>query len=199
MNLHQIKIYQEFCKEASHSVDIRNMRQNNFIPTKFIYAMITFNIIYENFYREHPLPNDKVYVNDKIKVLVDKIFNDIKLEELYNTLKIDTLEIDIFKRIRNDSSINKKIKLDDKELDISYKDVFLESFNFIKKNKKIQKEELLRILLFINRIRNNFFHGSKSLYDILNNVNHNERLNVYTDIILAVNEICIKELKIGGY
>ena len=195
MNLHQIKIYQEFCKEALHSVDIRNMRQNNFIPTKFIYAMITFNIIYENFYREHPLPNDKVYVNDKIKVLVDKIFDDIKLEELYNTLKIDTLEIDIFRNIISDSSIRKNIKLGGKELNISYKKAFLFSFNSIKNNKKIQKEELLGILLFINRIRNNFFHGSKSLNDVLNDVNHNERLNIYTDIILTVNEICIKELK----
>lgn len=190
MNLDQIELYQNFSKEVSHNISIDKKEKENFIPTKFIYTMITFNIIYEYICKDYDL---EIYVNEKIDLLIEKIFDSEDLKELYNKLKLSDLDIEVLKNIRNDNSIRKNIILKGNNLNISYKKAFLDSVAFIKDNKKIQAKELLRILLYINRIRNNFFHGSKSLGDILDSLN--KRLEIYTNIVLAVNEICIKKLQ----
>lgn len=65
INLHQIELYQKFCEGATHGINVGNVQKDNFILTKFIYAMIIFNIIYENLYKKYPLTIYRAYAKIK--------------------------------------------------------------------------------------------------------------------------------------
>lgn len=184
--IEQIKLSQKFAIQAKHEIEFENNKYEDFMGTKFIYSMITFNIIYDKYSGR--------FVWEKITNLVEDIFNsEENLSIFYKNFnnQSNDFNLDIIRHIADDNNI-KKINESDKNISKrTYKQCFIDAFNNMINNENATKEEILLILLYINQIRNNLFHGSKDIRHAIEG-EQNKRLKLYSDIILAVNEVYIK-------
>lgn len=193
MELHKIKLSQQFAGGATHKIEFHGKNYDNFMATKFVYSMMTFNIIYDKFGRRGSSSSNK------IKALVNETFSsDEKQQSFYEKFKNNNnnnpseKNKDVISEIEDDYNIEKQNNYDIQNPKRSYKDAFIGSFNNMIDNNKITKDEILLILLYINQIRNNLFHGSKDIEHAIES-KQNARLKLYSDIILTVNEIYIQD------
>lgn len=151
----------------------------NFMVEKFVYSMITFNIIYDKY------SGDCVW--EKIVELVNNIFyNSENLKKFYlyfmefNKFLKDE-KLGSIRHIVDDSNI-KKINNSDKNIPKrTYKISFIDSFKNMINNERVTKQEVLLMLLYINQIRNNLFHGSKDIEHTIEST-QNKRLKIYIRI-----------------
>ncbi|MGL4672417.1 hypothetical protein [Cetobacterium sp.] len=162
------------------------------MATKFVYSMITFNIIYDKY--------NGNYGYQKITEFVDDIFdNQNNLNKFYSYFinfnkDLGVNKLITIKHIVNDNNIKKVNNSDNNNPKRSYRDAFKEAFSNIINTRSATKQDILLILLYINQIRNNLFHGSKDIHHAIQS-SQNNRLKIYLDIVLAVNEIYIEEIE----
>jgi len=191
MNLNNIKLSQKFAKEGIHSINFENKIYSDFKATKFVYSMMTFNIIYD-WNRNN---GDRVW--EKIEALVDYLFEtNENLEFFYSTFKIlndkeADKNISVVIGISDDDNIKKVNNSDNIRPKRTYKKAFIDSFKNMNNNGEVTKEEVLMMILYLNQIRNNLFHGSKDIEHAVQST-QNSRLELYSEIILAVNDVFIK-------
>lgn len=190
--MYQIKLSQTFAKEAKHEIAFEEHQYTNLMATKFVYSMITFNIIYDKY-------NGR-FVYQKIKKLVNDIFkSQNNLNKFYSYFiefnKVSKeYNLNAIKYIENDDNIKKVNESDNNIPKRSYKEAFIDTFNNMINNESLTKQDILLILLYINQIRNNLFHGSKDIHHAIQS-SQNNRLKIYSDIVLAVNEVYIEEME----
>jgi len=175
----------------------------NFMPTKFIYSYFNFNTLYSiNWYksfqsteiitfRGESKANNKsdLYQIEKINKLIDFYSSEIgdKLIDEY----LNKLEKNLSYSFENTKMIVDKI--DTSRGFINKIDNFKKSFEKISKvqatNKKERnvtyKDNLKEIFEFIYRVRNNIFHGTKTIED-MNDKNQKKRLSVYSSMLLSL-------------
>lgn len=189
-------------KEYDHLIKLNNEEWRLFEPSKFIYAYFTFNSLY-NFDWEESIKNknltsfskkntDKNKDRDtvKYKAMIDFIFNRINKtnKELFFEIILDGDNINNI--IQTISKISPDNYIKDSEIR-----------NFKKEFKKlISSKEILigklkgDIIRLVYLVRNNIFHGTKNTIEISEKFQR-KRLKVYTNILIAVNELLFKVLE----
>ncbi|NLJ17567.1 hypothetical protein [Globicatella sulfidifaciens] len=169
-----------------------------FEPTKFVYAYFAFNSFY-NFDWGKSLENKKLTLSNKNKErnkyqdMIDYIFSRVNEEDKDSFLEMIKGDYDIndiyntINKIKPDNRINDKI-IDD----------FKESIKNLLGTNKVKIGQLKNklkndIIHFIYMVRNNIFHGTKNTIDMYEE-SQRKRLNIYSNIIIAINELLFKVL-----
>ena len=181
-----------FAKNLQHGINNRGDWQL-FEPSKFIYSFFAFNMIYEINWRitlsSKKLKDQRgLKAHTKIYELFDFLYSSTNLNDFKSTFKkfgsINNL-ITNAEFIKPDSSIisiNNCPKLcNDKRK--SFLHNYKSSIHKLKNN-NFKKTEHYHLLAFTYQIRNNIFHGSKTV-GIMTLKEQRERLTDYTNIILT--------------
>jgi hypothetical protein len=197
-------------KDFKHIIEYEPGSWKMFEPSKFVYAYFAFNTFY-NFDWEASVKNNhlnlfpKVLRNEKeeepsertkFKAMIDFIFNQTTLEERMEFVHFIKRPNKRENPIPNQTLIecisgitpDKKISESERE---KFKKEFIkliETENLI--NGKIKNE----IVGFIYSVRNNIFHGTKTTIE-MSDKNQRKRLDIYSNILIAVNELLFKSLE----
>lgn len=183
-------------KSYEHIVEYEKGAWKLFEPSKFIYAFFAFNSFY-NFDWEKSLKSKKLITyenelleNQKYKAMIDFIFS-----------KINDDDKKLFKRnILGSYSIDKTLEIisgitQDKRITESVSENFKKEFEKLLKSDDIKIGKLKNeIMWFIYNVRNNIFHGTKDTIQ-MQEVFQRKRLIVYSNIIIAINELLFKVLE----
>lgn len=170
-------------------------------PTHFLYVFFCFNTLYSvdwqtSLYRGHICNHGKrVPERDKFGFMLDFCLENIHFCQSYKEkfISIITNELtqkeiyDILNTIHPDSHYLGNIKTGDI---VNFKEAISSLFD---SEKDLSPDVVEEIVSFIYLIRNNIFHGTKTLYEMLM-VAHQRKLLLYTYLILAVNQMLFSYL-----
>ena len=198
-------------KKHDHMIGLKRGGWRLFEPSKFIYAYFAFNSFY-NFKWDESLEKKELivfpekiekkgkleYANefDKYKSMIDFIFKheDKKGNDKKHFFKIicgdkeNKVLIETIKTIKPDNRIQEW-----------QRDCFKNKFEELIKSRDIKVKELIKyIVRFVYLVRNNIFHGKKNTIK-MSEKSQRERLEIYTNIIVALNQLLfnILEREIG--
>lgn len=205
---------QRAAKELVHGIKDGDWRP--FEPTIFVYAFFAFNSFYSidwirtveqrkvtrwNYMgSEVGNSGQKMYESEKIIEIIHFIQhaferdNDLDLEVTTNRLDFSTvvqknLKMFLVDDVESSRHILSYITVDSNVTN-SRKEKFINNYMEILQNKP-EGEELVKalegVLIFIFRVRNNIFHGTKTMLDMME-TGQQKRLRIYASILLAVNE-----------
>jgi len=195
-------------KKYDHIIEYEKGAWKLFEPSKFIYAYFAFNSFY-NFDWNESLKNRKLTVfpkkyenekeiepseSQKYKAMIDFIFSKVDNDDKELFLKMikgkNTIDgiIEIISRITPDNRITE-----------SERENFKKEFENLLKSNEIKSGKLKNdIIRFIYMVRNIIFHGTKDTIK-MSEVFQRKRLDIYSNIIIAVNELLFKVLEKEGW
>ncbi len=187
-----------------HIVEYERGAWKLFEPSKFIYAYFAFNSFY-NFDWEESLKKSELTAfhkkvedgkeiepseGQKYKAMIDFIFS-----------KVDNNDKELFiKIIKGKDAIERTIETiskitPDNRITESERENFKKEFENLLKSNEIKIGKLKNdIIRFIYIVRNNIFHGTKNTIE-MSEVFQRKRLDIYSNIIIAVNELLFKVLE----
>lgn len=197
--------------DLRHGIKVREWKL--FEPSQFIYAYFAFNSFYSinwedsvtkqeiikwEITSEENNNNENISESRKISSFIQFIYNSFVDESLSNE------EIEYSKQLIStnfSSELKKRLKdrvnfdLNDIIVDININEEmklrFINKYDALINTKLIGKnfrKALNTVLLFIYNVRNNIFHGTKNIIQMMDKQQRN-RLYIYTSIILTINEL----------
>ena len=191
-------------KKYDHIVEYERGAWKLFEPSKFIYAYFAFNSFY-NFNWEESLEKSKLTTfpkkfedekeiepseGQKYKAMIDFIFS-----------RVDENDKDLFiKMIKGKDTIDKLIETiskitSDNRITDSERRNFKKEYEKLLRTNEINIVKLKNdIIRFVYMVRNNIFHGTKNTIE-MSEVFQRKRLDIYSNIIIAVNELLFKVLE----
>lgn len=192
-------------KKYDHIVEYERGAWKLFEPSKFIYAYFAFNSFY-NFDWELSLKNKRLSLFEKIidnegkeikqsegekyKSMINFIFSNVDNDDKALFLKIikgrDSIErtIEAISKITHDNLITE-----------SERENFKKEFEILLKSNEINVAKFKKhIIRFVYMVRNNIFHGTKNSIE-MSEIFQRKRLVIYSNIIIAVNELLFKVLE----
>jgi len=193
-------LYRLHCvTKHKHIIEYKQDAWKLFEPSKFVYAYFAFNCFYnynwiESLEKRELLPqNNDERDTAKFKAMVDFIFS-IPLDDSDKELFLKTIkgkyrnrEEDIIKVIQGitpDNQIKENVRED-----------FKKEFEKLVKTGEIKQGKIKQeIIPFIYGVRNNIFHGTKTTIDMAD-LGQRNRLEIYSNFIIAINELLFKVLK----
>lgn len=202
-------------RELEHG--IRDNRWRLFEPSKFVYAFFAFNSFYsvnwgdtekQRTLVKWEIGSELNNVDEPIKTESQKIRelrkyiyysyvrNDKdKIEQKKGKEEIAVLFIGKLKDYLNDSIEDAKESIlsivTDNVINIDKKNRFIRDFNNLADAKLTGKEfndALDNVLYYVFLVRNNIFHGSKTVVEMME-YEQKKRFEIYTAILLAINEL----------
>lgn len=195
LKIRSIELSYLFAKNLQHGINNKGDWQL-FEPSKFIYSFFAFNMIYEINWKITLSTNRlrdqrSLKTHTKIYELFEFLYSSNNLKNFKSTFEkfgsIDNL-INNARLIKPDSSINginncPKLNFENKN---SFLNNYKSSIDKLK-NYNFKKIDHYHLLAFTYQIRNNIFHGSKTV-GIMTLKEQRERLTDYTNIILTTLE-----------
>lgn len=191
-------------KDFNHIIEYQRGSWKLFEPSKFIYSFFAFNTFY-NFNWAETIEGkelvafsieDELSESQKFKKMVDFIFNYFQDTDSNEFVKI------ILRPNKRENPRRKEEligALDGITTDNRIKESERESFR--KEFKKLLESETLfkgklknDLLRFIYLVRNNIFHGTKTTIEMTNR-DQRFRLDIYSSILIATNELLFKSLE----
>ena len=192
--LKNIEIAYLFAKDMTHGINKYPDAMPNwqlFEPSKFIYAYFSFNMLYDidwvrtiDEFRIVTHPKE-INTGEKINHLVSFIHD--HSNDVYTALSTLNYE----KIIENARGIKPDRNIDRKDLYIFPRQSFLENYKLAiqgLRNKDLNTNNHYRLMSFCNQIRNNIFHGAKTISQ-MQLKEQRIRLMDYTNMILGTIEI----------
>jgi hypothetical protein len=193
-------LYRLHCvTQQKHIIEYKPDAWKLFEPSKFVYAYFAFNCFYNYDWTESLIKRELLPQNNdekdtaKFKAMVDFIFStpldDSDKELFLKTIKgkYRNREEDIIKVIQGitpDNQIKENIRED-----------FKKEFEKLVKTGEIKQGKIKQeIIPFIYGVRNNIFHGTKTTIN-MSDSGQRERLEIYSNLIIAINELLFKVLK----
>lgn len=186
--------------EVPHGIKI-NEDWTLFEPTKFIYAYFTFNSFYSfNWQNSIEMKNLILWENDIYRKNKKSPLESKKISEIVKFIVNENNEIrKMFSDYLNDKlnqnqfEVEKVLGMISPDQNINEKMIkgFIKNISLLREGEaqgNKLKKALYNALYFIYRVRNNIFHGTKTILDILD-VNQAKRLKIYTIILQATNEM----------
>ncbi len=192
----------EMCATLEHAIKEANIWKP-YIPTHFIYAFFTFNNLYsidwENSLRDDDysvFSNEEYTESFMINKYISFCCQDRKFLSIYNKFFIkyvvgnNTIDeiLNELQYIEIDKNPNGGIKSKEQI------DKFITSCSNCLKGIKFNKYNISNIIFFIYKIRCNLFHGTKDI-NKLKDPRQQRRLNIYTSIIIAMNQMAFSYLQ----
>ena len=173
-------------------------------PTKFVYAYFAFNSFYNHnwdesirrgrlwqFRLKENVEGKRTYYTEyeKFISMIDFIFSNIEESDIeYFLKKLKRRKEDTIRIINGIEPDGVNIYEEDKKMFIEGLKILLNEENF---DTSVLKE---KIIPFIYGVRNNIFHGVKT-FDQMIGVSQRERLDIYTIIIMDINELLFRVLE----
>lgn len=191
-------------KDFNHIIEYQPGAWKMFEPSKFIYSFFAFNTLYNYDWNETAKRNELVTFafeeelseSQKFKKMIDFIF--IYFQKGDSIEFIDTI-LGPNKRDnprRKEELINSLdgITSDDRITE-SVRESFKKEFTKLLETKTLLKGKLKNDLLrFIYLVRNNIFHGTKTTIEMTKK-DQRFRLDIYSSILIATNELLFKSLQ----
>ena len=182
-----------FAKNLKHGINETGDWQL-FEPSKFIYSFFAFNMIYEidwktTFSRKYLWDQRNILTHTKIYNLLEFLYASNDTKDFYLTYgefgSVKTL-IKNAPFIQNDPNINKTNKCSKLDIEESFLNNYRSAINQLE-NDNLGQIDQYHLLAFTYQIRNNIFHGYKTL-GMMTLKEQRERLIDYTNIILTTLE-----------
>ena len=193
------------CINQDHGVLRTGDRWRPYIPTKFIYAFFTFDSIYSFSWEEslkYDIPiewdlyekygdEEKRAATDskKIRKLVNFCIHRLGIDGLasfsHNLKKYlpETDHITVLNNIVPDRKTDKMVST----FQNKFKYIYNGEFNDTPDINKAKRKAIESILYFVYLVRNNIFHGTKTIHHM--DIEQQQRIQIYTAIIIAANEL----------
>lgn len=201
-------------KRLKHGIDFNSKGWKLFEPSRFIYAFFAFNNFYsinwkESYIRQElifwEIKNEKSGLNESDKILElvkylkdeqEKYCEKQQNQESFALYFIKTLKL----RLKTDpeqiiESLDRIIK--DDNINGGRKKEFIKAMErMLLPNKEIKdfEQDFFKVLRFILNVRNNIFHGTKTVFEMTGD-RQRERLKIYTDILLTTNEVLFETVE----
>ena len=190
--LKNIEIAYLFARQMNHGIN--SSQYSNwqlFEPSKFIYAYFSFNMLYD-IDLDRSIDKDRIVIHPgdfktgkRILFLTNFIHKN--LDAIYE--KMSAVNYD--RIIKNSKDIRRDRTIDKKDIYLSPRYSFFENYKIAIKGlekKALSQDNHYRLLSFCNQIRNNIFHGAKTISHMQIQEQRN-RLVDYTKIILQTMEL----------
>jgi hypothetical protein len=191
-------------KKYDHIIKYQRGAWKLFEPTKFIYAFFAFNSFY-NFDWEESLKIRKLTAFPKI--IKDGVENEPSESQKYKAMidfifaRVENSDKELFlKIIKGKGEIEKTIDAisritPDNRISESERENFKKEFGKLLETNDIKIGKLKNdIIRFVYLVRNNIFHGTKNTIE-MSEAFQRKRLDIYSNIIIAVNELLFKVLE----
>ena len=197
-------------KDFKHIIEYEPGSWKMFEPSKFVYSYFAFNTFY-NFDWEESLKKNKLTLfskkmkddseveaseSNKFRAMIDFIFNNISKEE-----KIEYVQFIKRPNKRENPKTNeiliKSIEgiTPDKKISENKRENFKKEFRKLIETENCSQDEIKKdILGFIYLVRNNIFHGTKTTIE-MSDKNQRERIEIYSNILIGINELLFKSLE----
>lgn len=191
-------------KKYEHIIEYQRGAWKLFEPSKFIYAYFAFNSFY-NFDWPESVKNNKLTLfpkriedgkeidpseSQKYKAMIDFVFEGVENSDKELFLKIIKGKDDISRTIDAISRITPDNRISESE-----RENFKKEFEKLLKTNEIKIGKLKNdIIRFVYMVRNNIFHGTKNTIE-MSEVFQRKRLDIYSNIIIAINELLFKALE----
>ena len=197
-------------KDLEHGVKRDNWTL--FEPSKFIYAFFAFNSFYsidwdtssanQDITKWEYIKNtdsnlsETQKINKLIKFVHDSLLGkntpqySIEQKKQVSLIIADRLNSNVNISIENTKEILSTITVDPR-INEYRKEKFIEDIEHLLNhnlNGKQLTDALSNVLYFVFIVRNNIFHGSKTVLEMMNH-NQRDRLNIYSQILLAFNDL----------
>lgn len=194
--IEKLKSLQYWAKNTKHyKCDSNEKEPELWEATSFIYAFFIFNMMY-NYNWKESIENKELFLHNfgqseksKIETLIDFIFEDKRYLYLNSLHKV---YVDTIKDNLHDTEF--KEGLQDIVPDSNISELNIKKFSSsieVLLNYRMNKSDVVNILFFVYKIRNNIFHGVKNTVMMSENTQR-DRLKVYTNILLATNDLLLK-------
>ncbi len=191
-------------KDFNHIIEYQPGSWKMFEPSKFIYSFFAFNSLYNYDWKKSIIENklmafsieENFSESQKFKKMIDFIFEDIKETDSKEFVKI-------IRGLNNRQVLKRKEDLiraidyitPDSQISESDREGFKKEFRKLLESETLLKGKLKNeILRFVYLVRNNIFHGTKTTIDMTNR-SQRERLNIYSSILIATNDLLFKTLE----
>tara|TARA_R110002111_G_C5922390_1_gene366022 strand:- start:398 stop:1072 length:675 start_codon:yes stop_codon:yes gene_type:complete len=200
-NLHKLQCV---TKDFNHIIEYQQGSWKMFEPSKFIYSFFAFNSLYNYDWQKSIIENslisfdieENLSESQKFKKMIDFTFENFK--------ETDSIEF-VNTILRPNKRQNPKRKEDlirameditpDSRISQSEREGFKKEFEKLLNSENVLKGKLKNeILRFIYLVRNNIFHGTKTTIDMADR-RQRERLNIYSSILIATNNLLFKSLE----
>ncbi|HKJ31291.1 MAG TPA: hypothetical protein VKA34_05655 [Balneolales bacterium] len=191
-------------KDFNHIIEYQPGSWKMFEPSKFIYSFFAFNTLYnynwqETIERKELIPFSIEYdlsESQKFKIMIDFIFNYFKQSDSTEFIKI------ILRPNKRENPRRKEDLLQaldgitpDSRITESERESFKKEFKKLLETETLLKGKLKNELLrFVYLVRNNIFHGTKTTIEMTKR-NQRLRLDIYSSILIATNEMLFKSLE----
>ena len=190
--LKNIEIAYLFAKQMNHGINRSEYSDwQLFEPSKFIYAYFSFNMLYD-IDLERSIEKDRIVIHPgdvktgkRILYLTNFIHKN--LDAIYEKMSA----VDYDRIVENSKDIRRDKTIDKKDIYLSPRNSFLENYKIAIRGlqrKTLSQDNHYRLLSFCNQIRNNIFHGAKTISHMQIQEQRN-RLVDYTNIILKTMDL----------
>jgi hypothetical protein len=196
-------------KDFKHIIEYEKGSWKMFEPSKFVYSYFAFNSFY-NYDWQKSCEVNSLYSLDKIsddeevksvpevkkmKKMINFIFENIVEEDKNEFIRFikkpfkGEHPVPIEKLIESIEGITPDNRISDSE-----RVEFKENFNQMITENKLQIGKLKNMARFVYLVRNNIFHGTKTTIE-MSNKKQRDRLEIYANILIGVNELLFKSLE----
>jgi hypothetical protein len=191
-------------KDFNHIIEYQPGSWKMFEPSKFIYSFFAFNTLYnynwtETIERKELVTfsmEEELSESQKFKKMIDFIFTHFQ--------EVDSVEF-VKTILRPNKRENPRRKEEliralegitpDNLIKESDRESFKKEFKKLLEDEKLLKGKLKNELLrFVYLVRNNIFHGTKTTIEMTNR-DQRFRLDIYSSILIATNEMLFKSLE----
>ena len=196
-------------KDFKHIIEYEKGSWKMFEPSKFVYSYFAFNSFY-NYDWQKSCEVNTIFSLDivsddeeiksipevkKMKTMIDFIFNHIVEEDKNDFIRFIKKPV----KGENPIPIEKLIEsiegiTPDNRITESERVEFKENFNQMISENKLQIGKLKNMARFVYLVRNNIFHGTKTTIE-MSNKKQRDRLEIYANILIAINELLFKALE----
>jgi len=191
-------------KDFKHIIEYEKGSWKMFEPSKFVYSYFAFNSFYNYNWQKSfeakslttlDTTSEHFKEETKMKTMINFIFDNIVEEDKNEFIRFikkpikGEHPIPIEKLIESIEGITPDNRISDSE---SKK--FKENFNQMISENKLQIGKLKNMTRFVYLVRNNIFHGTKTTIE-MSNKKQRDRLEIYANILIGVNELLFKSLE----
>jgi hypothetical protein len=190
-------------KDFNHIIEYETGSWKIFEPSKFIYSYFAFNTLYNYDWAKTVKSKklkafsieEKLNECQKFKRMINFIF--IYIEDSDSTEFVKT----ILRPYKRENGRSKEVLIEALEKIVADERITKNKIICFKKEfKKLLETETLNcgkvkeLLFFVYLVRNNIFHGTKDTIEMTNE-HQRFRLDIYSSILIATNELLFKSLR----
>ena len=193
-DLFNLEIIHRGVASMHHGIMV-NDRWIDYYPTHFVYSFFAFNSLY-NVNWEKSLTEGQLstfgrneYEYTKQDLFINFCFNDTVFTDIYKPYFLRF----ITSNCSADEIISRLKEISFRGMPRGLREDFISNCQILLSQGTFNRGLLYDIIFFLYKIRNNVFHGAKSVKD-MEDLGQQDRLNIYSSIIIGINQMVFSYL-----